>query len=116
LEQLGAAVEADYGYAVRDVPSQRFNHGRECAESIWRRAKRAWMPTRLPVGSAGFDEDDEGKRFAAGVFFQVKRLRDAVVREGEVVGIEGEDEFAGFVADERRNENQGRVCVKRRGG
>jgi hypothetical protein len=74
------------------------------------------MPTRLPVGSAGFDEDDEGKRFAAGVFFQVKHLRDAVVREGEVVGIEGEDEFAGFVADERRNENQGRVCVKRRGG
>ena len=44
--------------------------------------------------AATFDVDDQGEGFAAGVLFEVELLRDAVVGEDEVFGVEGEDELA----------------------
>jgi hypothetical protein len=91
---------------MRDVAGERFDHGWECIESVRRRTERIWVPARLPGCSTGFDEDDESEWFAAGVFFEVKHLRDAVISEGEVAGVKGKDDIVGFVADEGGDEDE----------
>ena len=55
-------------------------------------AMAAYLASSSSAGAAAFDVDDQGEGFAAGVLFEVKFLRDAVVGEDEVVGLEGVDE------------------------
>jgi hypothetical protein len=64
------------------------------------------------AGAAAFDVDDQGEGLAAGVLFEVEFLRDAVVGEDEVAGVEGEDELAGLLlADQGGNEDQGGLAA-----
>ncbi len=103
LKQRGLAVEGDYSNFVRDVADDGFEHW-----SQWR-SDGAVFVELASTGAADFDDDDEGERSAASILLERELLRNAIVREREVVGGEGEDEFSGFIADQRGNKNQGGV-------
>ncbi len=104
LHQDGRAIEADDGDVVGHVADDGLDHGREGAVLV--QLARA--------GASALDVDDEGERLAAGVLFEREFLRDAVVGEGEVIGLEGEDEIAGLGAHQRGNEDEGGVRVEGR--
>ena len=104
LDQHGRAVVADDGNFVGVTADDRLNH----------RSERAVLRELTRAGAAALDVDDQGERLAASVLLERKFLRNAVVSKDEVVGLEREDEFAGLIADQGRNENQSRLAADRR--
>jgi hypothetical protein len=105
LEERGLAVEGDDGDFVRNVADNGFEHGRE------RRSNGGKFVELSGASATDFDDDDQSERLAIRILFEAKFLRDAVVGESEVAGVECEDEIAALVADESGNEYQGRASA-----
>ncbi len=90
LDDVRSAVEGDDGDAVFDVADDGVEDG----------AESAVIGEMARAGAAGFDDDGECERLGVGVVFDVVLLRDAVVAEGEVFGVEAEDDVAVAAGDE----------------
>jgi hypothetical protein len=90
LDDVRFAVESDDGDAVLDVADEGIHDGVEGAVIVEMTRARA----------AGFDDDGERERLGVGVIFHGDCLRDAVVGEREVFGVEAEDDVAVAAGDE----------------
>jgi hypothetical protein len=84
LEERGLAVEGDDGNFVRDVADDGFEHGSK-------RRSDGGEFVELTGSDADFDDDDESEGLAIRILLEAKFLRDAVVGESEVAGVESED-------------------------
>jgi hypothetical protein len=105
LEECGLAVEGDDGNFVLDVADNGFEHGSK------RRSNGGKFVELSCASATDFDDNDQSERLAIRILFEAEFLRDAVVDECEVAGVECEDEIAALVADESGNEYQGRASA-----
>ncbi len=90
------AVKADYGDVVFDVAD----------DGVENRVESALVVEMARAGAAGFDYDGEGEGLSVGVIFDGDGLWGAVVGEGEVFGVEAEDDVAVAAGDEDGNHDE----------
>lgn len=109
VEELGFAIEVDERDAMWDVAHDGVEERAEVA--VGRQVRDAV--------TSDLDDDYEREGLRVGVIFELEFLRDAVVFNREVVGLECEDELAGFGFDECGDNDQrgadadggARICV-----
>ncbi len=96
VEQGGRAVETDDGDLVGNVS----DHG------IEKRTQIAILLEPRRSVPAGLDDNNQSERLTVGVLLQGKFLRDAIVGEAEVAGLQREDHLPGLCLDQRGHQHQ----------